>query len=124
MCTGYETAWIRDWGYHVVGIDFSEESIQIAKSHSPDILFKVGGAIFELDLALFFQACIAIALVIHFTKDELITFFQRMSQYLVEDGKILVVIKVGSGMDQKAGTKKYNEKIYRRPVYLYTLQDV
>lgn len=77
-----------------------------------------------MDLSFFFQACIAIALVIHFTKDELITFFQRMSQYLVEDGKILVVFKAGSGMDQKAGTKKYNEKIYRRPVYLYTLQDV
>ena len=36
---GYDSARIHALGYEVVGIDFSEESLKIAKERNPDILF-------------------------------------------------------------------------------------
>lgn len=122
--TGYETRRIKELGFNVTGIDFSEASIKIAKQHSPEIDFRVGNALENVETNMSFAGCIAIALIIHFTEDELELFLNNIYDILADKGKLLLVFRVGCGIDSQSSNKIYKGKSYYRPTYLYNAEDI
>ena len=95
--TGYESRRMKDLGAKVIGIDFSEESIKIAKEKNPDIEFVEDNMLNDYSYLGKFDGCTVIAGLIHIQNEKLTRAFNEIHKILKNDGYLFVVVKEGKG---------------------------
>lgn len=100
---GYESRRIADLGYEAVGIDFSEESLKIARQKNPAISFYQEDMLCDYSYIGIVDAIIVIAGLVHIETEKLPLAFEQMRKVLKEGGKLLVSVREGSGkMEDKS----------------------
>ena len=118
---GYESMRMASLGADVIGIDYSEESIRVARERFPYIKFVVQDFRY-LDVGIgAFDGVFACASLIHNEKSELPIIFEGIKQVLKPNGYIMVVIRDGSGVLERP-YKNGNEDLIRR-IFLHTKED-
>ena len=117
--TGHESFRLTKLGADVVGVDFSEENIRLAKE-----LFKEGK--FQLmdfrniDPTIgMFDGIFACAALIHIKKHELQDVLRQLGSILNDDGYLGIIIREGTGLDESWSKLKLNDKDFIRPFYLH-----
>lgn len=95
--TGYETQRLHTLGYNVVGIDFSEESLKIARDRNPGISFYQEDILNDYSYIGKVDAVFVIAGLVHIEKNQLRTAFSNMREVLNENGQLFVTVREGNG---------------------------
>lgn len=121
---GYESMRLHNLGATVVGVDFSEASIHIAREKNPDCQF-ITADFRDLEPSIGkFDGIAAIASLIHIESKELAQVFGRMRSITATPGYLLVVFIQGEGIDQDKSLKQVNGVQYDRTVYLHDLESL
>ncbi len=94
---GYESKRIVELGYEAVGIDFSEESLKIARQKNPDISFYREDMLCDYSYIGTVDAIMIIAGLVHIETEKLPLAFEQMCKVLKKGGKLLVAIREGVG---------------------------
>ena len=119
---GYESMRLHSLGAEVVGVDFSLESIKIARKRSPQCTFLCKDY-FELDETIgLFDGIFSSGSIIHISHENLPKFFEILSHLVRSDGFLELIIQKGNG-------KKITEHIIEnerleRVIYLFTLEQL
>lgn len=121
---GYESMRLKRLGAKVTGLDFSEDSIKIAKERNSDISFVVEDMLNDYSYLGKFDGCVVIAGLVHLPNDKLAKAFKQINKILKENGLLFVVVKDGKGKDSKLSCKTIDGEIYDREFYLHTLEEL
>ncbi|MFX0012421.1 MAG: class I SAM-dependent methyltransferase [Candidatus Hermodarchaeota archaeon] len=119
---GYESMRLHSLGAEVVGVDFSLESIKIARIRNPQCTFLCKDY-FELDETLgLFDGIFSSGSIIHTSSEKLPKLFEILSHLVRNDGFLELIIQKGNG-------KKITEHIignekFERVIYLFTLEQL
>jgi len=118
--TGHESMRLHSLGAEVVGVDFSEESIRIAKKKTPQCTF-LAKDILELDKSLgLFDGIFSSGSIIHISEEQMPKLF-RILYNLLEDGGFIEII-TQDGQGKRIDIFKDGDKIYDRMIYLYSFE--
>lgn len=91
--TGVKSKYLSDEGFKVVGMDFSENMIGIAKKEVPEVDFIVGD-IYDLDLYQNkFDAVFAQAVLLHIPKEKVIRVLEKFKNKLNPNGVLYLAVK-------------------------------
>lgn len=118
---GYESMRLRKLGAKVVGLDFSEKELEIAKQKNPDIMF------FERDMLKSykdlgeFDGVTFIAGIIHLQKSELELAFKNVAEVLKIGGYLLLVFREGTEIQK---TSTFNNIQYERNFVYHQREDI
>lgn len=121
---GYESMRLKKLGAQVVGIDYSEAPIQIARDRNPDCRFEV------MDFRSIspelgrFDGIVAIASLIHIKDEELARVFNGMKSVLSAGGYVMVILKEGKGLSSEHTHIERDGKKYNRYFYLHGRADL
>lgn len=116
---GYESMRLTKAGAQVVGVDFSEENIRIAKERCPEAHFELMNfRQLDGDKLGKFDGIFACASLIHISREELPGVFAQMHRILNRDGFIITIVREGEGVWE--GWPEVNGQKIRRIVYLYS----
>ena len=121
---GYESRRIADLGYEAVGIDFSEESIKIARQKNPSISFYQEDMLCDYSYIGAVDAIIVIAGLVHIETAKLPLAFEQMHKVLKKDGKILVSVKEGIGKVEDRSLCEIEGMQYDRNFIAHTLNEL
>lgn len=123
---GFHSRYLIEKGFKVVGIDFSEKMIEIAKREAP------GGEFIVMDIKNLaglnqkFDGILTQAVFLHFSKNELKNILKILTDKLKPQGYIVVAVK-----EIKVGQKEEEIKIendygynYERFFSYYTLDEI
>lgn len=91
--TGMKSAFLADAGLEVVGIDFSEGMIEIAKREYPYIPFRVHDMRYPAFLECTFDAIFAQASLLHIPKAEVPAVLAEWRRILPHNGLLYVAVK-------------------------------
>lgn len=119
--SGYESLRLSSLGADVVGLDYSEESIRIARERCPAIQFIVQDFRYLNTSIGSFDGIFACASLIHNEKKELPIIFEGLRKILKPNGYIMVVIRDGSGVLERP-YKNGNVDLIRR-IFLHSKED-
>lgn len=117
---GYESMRLMQAGaQEVVGVDFSEESIRIAKERCPQARFELMDfrQLDSLKLGKF-DGVFACASLIHIKQEELPDLFNQMRGILKEKGFVIAIVRDGDGIWE--GCLEVDGQKIRRIVYLHS----
>lgn len=117
---GHESMRLDEAGAKVVGIDFSEECIGIARKRCPGIRFEVQDFRYLDDRYGKFEGVFACASLIHIEQGELSDVLYHISSVLNDSGYVAILIVDGEGINEKMSLLEVEGKKLRRTVYLYT----
>lgn len=121
---GYESMRLHREGAAVLGIDFSETNIRIARERCPDCRFEI------MDFSGLdqrygrFDGVFASASLIHVAPDQIVAVMGRISDILKEQGFLLAIIRDGEGIDEKASDLTVEGWKLRRTLYQYTQEQI
>jgi SAM-dependent methyltransferase len=119
---GYESKRLASVGARVVGVDFSEESVRIARERTPECRFEVLDFRQLDDRFGSFDGVFACASLIHISPEELPDVLTRIANVLQPGGHLLTLVRDGEGMRESwpvvEGVK------LRRTVYRYRRADL
>lgn len=116
---GHESMRLYKCGARVMGIDFSSESIKIAKERCPQCNFK------ELDFRNLdhrigeFDGIFANASLIHIAPKEMNNVLSKISNVLKDGGYVLVTLIEGEGIHDEWSNMTVAGRKLRRTVYCY-----
>ncbi len=83
---GQKTRYIHKLGYKIIGLDFSEKMIEVAKRQAPDITFGVAD-IYEIDkYPQTFDAVFVQAVLLHIPKSRIVEVINKMLSVLNKGG--------------------------------------
>lgn len=112
---GYESKRLSVAGAQVVGIDYSEESIRVARERCSGVKFEVGD-FRNLDESIGkFDGIFACASLIHIAKEELPLVFEELNKVLNPNGYLMVMLRDGNGVIKRPynnGTEEFIRRIY------------
>ncbi len=116
---GYESMRLTKAGAQVFGVDFSEESIRIAKERCPQAQFELMD-FRQLDHKKLgkFDGVFACASLIHISQEELPGVFAQMRGVLNENGFAIAIVREGEGVWERQ--LEVNGHKLTRIVYLYS----
>lgn len=103
---GYESRRVADLGYEAVGVDFSEESVKIARQRNPDLSFYREDMLCDYSYIGVVDAVIVIAGLVHVENGKLPLAFEQMSKVLKKGGKLLMSIREGIGKIEAVNLKE------------------
>ena len=112
--TGYESFRSRRRGFQPVGLDFSEESLSIARKKNPEIPF------FRRDMLASYSGVgpvdgiICIAGLVHVENRNLPLAFQRMAEVLKPGGYLLASVRYGTGRMEERSVAEIDGETYDR----------
>lgn len=109
---GYKTNYIKNKGFNVDGIDFSEEMIKEAKDKIKNIDFKVLD-IYDLDdLNKTYDGVFCQAVLLHIPKKYIFSILEKLKRKLNDNGLLYIAVKEirEDGIDEKI--KKENDYGY------------
>lgn len=119
---GHESMRIHSLGAEVVGVDFSSESIKIARKRNPNCTFLLRDY-FELDEGIgLFDGIFSSGSIIHIPHEKLPKLFEILSHLVKNNGFLGLIIQKGEGQKIKEHLIK-NEKI-ERIIYFFTLKQL
>ncbi len=101
---GYDSERLNKMGASVVGVDFSEESIKIAKEEYPQNKFVVGNMLHDYSHLGMFDGCIL--------------------KVMKEEAYVLIVVKEGFGKSERMSLKIVDGEKYDREFYDHTLEEL
>ena len=117
--TGHESLRMVKLGADVLGIDFSEENVKLAKKMCKEGQFKLMD-IRSIDSNIgMFDGVLACAALVHINREELPDVLMRISKILNDNGYLGIIIREGIGIDEAWSKVKLDEKEYIRPFYLH-----
>jgi 2-polyprenyl-3-methyl-5-hydroxy-6-metoxy-1,4-benzoquinol methylase len=122
--TGYESMRLHRLGAQVTGVDFSEESIKIAKERNPQINFAVEDMLKDYSYLGKFHGCVVIAGLVHLPNEKLSKAFEMISKALNKGGYLFIAVKVGIGKSDKSSFTSIEGEEYDREFYLHTLEEL
>ncbi len=121
---GYESMRLCNEGAEVLGIDFSEENIRIAKERCKSCQFEVMDFT-KLDNRFgLFNGVFASASLIHISPGKIEDVLKRISKILNDKGYLLTIIRDGEGINEKMTDLTVDERRLRRTVYQYTKEQI
>ena len=121
---GYESQRIHVCGYDVVGIDFSEESLRIAREKNPEIPFYKDNLLNDYSYIGKVDAIIIIAGLVHIETAELRTAFLRMRSVLKENGSLFITVRDGIGKIPERSVTTIDGEEYDRNFIAHTLNEL
>lgn len=121
---GYDSMTMKKLGADVTGIDFSEESIKIAREKNSDIKFVVENMLKDYSYLGKFDGCTVIAGLIHLLNEELIKAFTEVHKVLKDDGYLFIVVKDGTGKNEKSSYVNIDGEDYDREFYMHTIEEL
>lgn len=122
--TGHESMRLAKTGANVVGIDFSEESIKIAKERNPHCKFEVKDFRFIDESIGKFDGIFACASLIHIAPEEISDVMNNISNILKDNGLISIIIVDGEGIKEDWSLLEVDGKQLRRTFYLYSKERI
>ena len=121
---GYESKRVADLGYEAVGIDFSEESLKIARQKNPTIAFYQEDMLCDYSYIGAVDGIIVIAGLVHIENTKLSLAFKQMCKVLKKDGKLLVSIREGIGKIEDRSFCEIAGEQYDRNFIAHTLEEL
>jgi len=121
---GYESMRMQILGAEVTGVDFSEESIQIAEERNSGINFVVEDMLNDYSYLGKFDGCAVIAGLVHLQNEKLAKAFDRIEKVLNEDGVLFIAIKEGTGKNLQSSYTSIEGEDYDRDFYMHTLGEL
>ena len=121
---GYETQRLHDLGYDVVGIDFSEESLKIARSKNPNITFYQDNMLNDYSYIGKVDAVFCIAGLVHIEKNRLRTAFANMRAVLNDNGQLFITVREGNGKIPEWSIKVIDGVEYDRNFIGHSLEEL
>lgn len=119
--SGYDSRILKNLGAYVMGIDFSENSIAVAKEKNPDIPFYVRDALLPYSDLGKFDGIVCIAVIMHFTAGQLKTAFKNMAAVIKHNGYLLLCFREGVGEQE---TTIYDGVEYGRNFIRHTRESI
>lgn len=121
---GYESMRMKKLGAEVTGLDFSEESIKIAKERNNNIRFVVDDMLNDYSYLGKFDGCAVIAGFVHLPNEKLSKAFEQIAKVLNDNGYLFVVVRDGTGKSDKSSYTTIDGNDYDRDFYLHTLSEL
>ncbi len=121
---GYDSARIHALGYEVVGIDFSEESLKVAKARNPGIMFYSDNLLNDYSYIGKVDAIFVIAGLVHIETNQLRQAFSRMHDVAHENGGLFITICEGKGKLPDRSFTVINGEEYDRNFIAHTLDEL
>lgn len=121
---GYESMRMKKLGADVIGLDFSQESIKIANERNLDIKFVVEDMLNDYSYLGRFDGCVVIAGLIHISNEKLSKAFEHIYNVLNNDGFLFIVVKEGTGTNEKSSYTTIDGEEYDRDFYLHTIEEL
>ncbi|MTI61207.1 MAG: class I SAM-dependent methyltransferase [Firmicutes bacterium] len=121
---GHESMRLYHCGARVVGVDFSSESIKIAKERCPQCNFK------ELDFRNLnhnigkFDGVFANAFFIHIAPEEMNNILNRVNNVLKDNTYMLITLIEGEGIHEEWSNMTVAGKKLKRTVYCYKKESI
>jgi SAM-dependent methyltransferase len=116
---GYESMRLKRLGAEVVGIDYSEEPIKIARDRNPDCIFHLMD-FKNMDASIgTFDGIAAIASLIHIGESDLDLVFGNIRKVLKPGGYVLLAVVEGDGVSAERSRIERNGIRYDRTFYLH-----
>ena len=93
--------YIVDHGYNVTGVDIAEKHVKGARERVPEAKF-IQGDFFDQDFEInSFDAIVSFYAIFHIPREEHAEFFEKMNNWVKEDGVILVTMGPGEKDNHK-----------------------
>lgn len=121
---GYDSARIHALGYEVVGIDFSEESLKIAREKNPDIVFYNNNMLNDYSYIGTVDAIFVIAGLVHIESTELKQAFSHMRNVMKENGYVFLTTWEGKGKISNRSVTVIDGDEYDRNFIGHTLDEL
>ncbi|ERI93361.1 methyltransferase domain protein [Clostridiales bacterium oral taxon 876 str. F0540] len=121
---GYESMRMKKLGADVTGLDFSEESIKIAKERNSDIKFVVEDMLNDYSYLGKFDGCAVIAGLVHLPNEKLSREFEQIHKILDNGGFLFIAVKDGVGKNEKSSYTTIDTEQYDRDFYMHTLEEL
>ena len=121
---GYESMRMKKLGADVVGLDFSEESIEIARERNTDIKFVIEDMLNDYSYLGKFDGCVVIAGLVHLPNEKLSIAFERIYSILNDNGFLFVAVKEGTGKNERSSYTEIDGEKYDRDFYLHTSEEL
>ena len=111
---GYDAHRLHALGCDVVGIDFSEESLKIAREKNPDLTFYNDDILNDYAYVGQVDAVIVIAGLVHIEAEKLPLAFSRMRAVVKDGGGLFVTVREGRGRMEERSVTVIDGEIYDR----------
>jgi SAM-dependent methyltransferase len=121
---GYESMRMKKLGADVTGLDFSQESIRIAKERNSDIKFVVEDMLNDYSYLGKFDGSVVIAGLIHLPNERLSESFEQIYKILRDDGFLFIAVRDGIGKSEKPSYTTIDGEDYDRDFYFHTLEEL
>lgn len=121
---GYETLRIKARGFQAVGLDFSGESLRIARAHDGSIPFYRGDMLEDYSHIGAVDGILLSAGLVHVTAEDLPLAFQRMARVLVPGGYLLASIREGEGKLAEWSFREIDGERYDRNFIAHTVREL
>ncbi len=118
---GYESMRLKKLGANVVGLDFSEKELEIARKKNPDIPFYERDALLSFKDLGNFDGVVCIGVIVHFTIEQLKKLFKNIIEVLNPNGYLLLVFKEGTTYRK---TSTFNNVEYNRNFIYHTRDNI
>lgn len=120
---GHESMRLAQAGARVVGVDFSEKCIVIARERCPQCRFEIWDFRFLDERFGKFEGIFASGSLIHTRPAELADVLRGIENLLTKDGYTALIIVEGKGVSEKLSLLEVQGRKLRRTVYLYDRDD-
>ena len=121
---GYESFRLRRRGFRPVGLDFSGESLAIAREKNPDVPFFQGDMLASYAQVGPVDGIICIAGLVHVENPSLPLAFQRMGEVLKPGGYLLASVRYGSGRMEERSVTEIDGQVYDRNFIAHNEQEL
>ncbi len=121
---GYDCKRLKERGFLPVGVDFSEKSLEIAKSFNPEIEFFCSDILSDYSFIGKVDAIMSIACLVHIENNDLNTAFEQMSKVLNADGLLLFSIRYGNGKINEQSLRFIDGVSFDRNFIGHTLEEI
>lgn len=122
---GYETGRIRERGFDALGLDFSGESLKIARERNPDIPFYQADMLGDYSQAVgMVDGILLSAGLVHVETADLPLAFARMAEVVRPGGLVLASIREGSGKLDEWSLREIDGEQYDRNFIAHTPDEV
>ncbi len=122
---GVKTKYISEKGYKVLGIDFSEKMIEIAKRQNPSVNFSVVD-IYDIDkISETFDGIFIQAVLLHIPKARVLEILQKIKSKLNTNGLVYLAVKGvrGDGIEEEVKTENDYGYEYERFFSYFSLEE-
>ena len=121
---GYETGRIRARGFEALGLDFSGESLKIARERNPDIPFYQGDMLEDYAHIGMVDGILLSAGLVHVEVADLPRAFARMAAVVRPGGYVLASIREGRGRLEEWSLREIDGERYDRNFIAHTPNEV